>query len=196
VIKNLETFNEELLRECQKRHREDHYRLKQPIENLFEDEKKQMIPASSVLFDTARYETRTVNKYGLIEFSGCRYSVSPRYVGQTVTVKVMANMIDILSKDEGKRIAQHRRLFEKGSESIHYVDFIDIIKVRPNALKYSGIYSLLPASWQAYLPTLDKELFKSAFDVLRMILLEEDMDFADKVLRLLPIPSQPFQKIA
>lgn len=183
TITNLEAFNEKLLEACQKRHRELHYRLKEPIETLFENEKAQMIPVNRIPFDTARYESRKVNKYGLIEFSGCRYSVSPRHVGQRVIVKVMANSIDILSKDEGKGITQHSRLFEKGTESIHYVDFIDVIKVRPNALKYSGIYSLLPASWQAYLPSLDKESFKNAFDVLRTILLEEDMDFADKVLK-------------
>ncbi|NLV88337.1 MAG: hypothetical protein GX021_03080, partial [Tissierellia bacterium] len=62
-------------------------------------------------------------------------------------------------------------------------DFIDIIKLRPNAFKYSGIYTLLPTSWQDYLKSLDKESYRQAFDVLRMILLEEDMDYADKVLK-------------
>ena len=45
------------------------------------------------------------------------------------------------------------------------------------------IYSLLPTSWQDYLKTLDKESYKQAFDVLRMILLEDDMDYADRVLK-------------
>ena len=77
-------------------------------------------------------------------------------MGQSVILKVMANEIEIYSKDFSERITTHQRLFEKGSESINYIDFIDIIKIRPNALKYSGIYSLLPESWQASLQSLDK----------------------------------------
>ena len=95
----------------------------------------------------------------------------------------MANEIEIFSKDMSERITTHQRLFEKGRESINYIDFIDIIKVRPNALKYSGIYSLLPDSWQVYLNSLDKNSFKQAFDTLKMILLEDDMEYADRVLR-------------
>lgn len=142
-----------------------------------------MIPMSKIPFDTASYESRRVNKYGLIDFQGCRYSVSPKYVGQVVTLKIMANKIEILSRDLSVRIAEHPRLFDKNQESINYIDFIDVIKLRPNALKYTGIYSLLPTSWQEYLTTVDKENYKQAFDVLRMILLEDDMDYADKVLK-------------
>jgi len=182
-ITDLEEFNKVLLEKCLKRHEEPHYLHREPIEKLFEEEKSLMIPFNKIPFDTASYKSRRVNKYGLIEFSGCRYSVSPKYVGQTVVLKIMANKLEILSKDLSVKIAEHPRLFEKGQESINYIDFIDIIKVRPNALKYSGIYSLLPKSWQEYLKSLDKESFKQAFDMLRMILLEDDMDYADRVLR-------------
>lgn len=95
----------------------------------------------------------------------------------------MANKLEILTKDLSTKITQHPKLFERGQESINYIDSIDIIKLRPNALKYLSIYSLLPTSWQDYLKSLDKESYRQAFDVLRMILLEEDMDYADKVLK-------------
>lgn len=183
TVTDLDLFNCHLLKKCLKRNKELHYRYKEPIEKLFEDEKSLMIPVNKVPFDTARYETRKVNKYGLIEYSSCRYSVSPKYVGQFVMLKVMANEIEIFSKDLSERITAHQRLFEKDGESINYIDFIDIIKVRPNALKYSGIYSLLPDSWQDYLQSLDKDSFKQAFEILKMILIEDDMDYADRVLR-------------
>jgi len=182
-ITDLDSFNAGLLKKCLERNKEVHYRFKEPIEKLFEQEKSLMIPVSKVPFDTAKYETRKVNKYGLIDYSSHRYSVSPKYVGQSVILKVMANEIEIFSKDFTERITTHQRLFGKNGESIHYIDFIDIIKVRPNALKYSGVYSLLPDSWQVYLQSLDKDSFKQAFDTLKMILLEDDMEYADRVLR-------------
>jgi hypothetical protein len=183
AITDLDSFNDQLLKKCLERNKENHYRFKEPIEKLFEEDKALMIPVNKVPFDTAKYEARKVNKYGLVDYSSCRYSVSPKYVGQPVVLKVMANEIEILSKDLSERITTHQRLFEKGSESINYIDFIDMIKVRPNALKYSGIYSLLPDSWQVYLQSLDRDSFKQAFDTLKMILLEDDMDYADRVLR-------------
>jgi len=127
TIKDLDEFNQKLLEKCLEANKELHYRHKVPIKDLFEAEKTLMIPVNKVVFDTANYENRKVNKYGLVEYSGCRYSVSPKYVGE----------------------------FERGQESINYIDFIDIIKLRPNALKYLSIYSLLPTSWQDYLKSLD-----------------------------------------
>jgi transposase len=183
TITDLDSFNTQLLKKCLERNKEIHYRFKVPIEKLFQEEKLLMIPVNKIPFDTAKYETRKVNKYGLIDYSSCRYSVSPKYVGQSVVLKIMANEIEIFSKDMSERITTHQRLFEKGRESINYIDFIDIIKVRPNALKYSGIYSLLPDSWQVYLQSLDKNSFKQAFNTLKMILLEDNMEYADRVLR-------------
>ena len=183
TITNLKTFNAKLLEKCLQMHKENHYRFKEPIEDLFEQEKSLMIPFNKIPFDIARYESRKVNKYGLIDFLGCRYSVSPKYIGQAVTIKVMADEIEILSKNLSEKIATHPRMFKTGEESINYINFIDIIKTRPNALKYSGIYSLLPLSWQDYLYSLDREPFKEAFNVLKMILIEEDLDYADRVLK-------------
>lgn len=183
TITDLELFNIKLLKRCLKAHKEMHYRFKRPIEELFEEEKLLMIPVNKTPLDTAGYDLRKVNKYGLINFSGCRYSVSPKYVGQSVAIKIMANNIEIFTKDLSKKITSHPRLFGKGLESINYIDFIDMIKVRPNALKYSGIYSLLPKSWRNYLKSLDKESLKQAFNVLKAILLEDDLDYADKVLK-------------
>jgi hypothetical protein len=102
-ITDLDSFNAQLLRNVLKRNKEIHYRFKEPIEKLFEEEKSLMIPVNKVPFDTAKYETRKVNKYGLIDYSSCRYSVSPKYVGQLVILKVMANEIEIFSKDMSQK---------------------------------------------------------------------------------------------
>lgn len=183
VINDLDKFNIQLLTKCSERNKEKHYRLKEPIEKIFEEEKTLMIDFNKIPFDTGRYESRRVNKYGLIEIEGCRYSASPKFVNSHVTLKIMANEIYIYSKDLSEKISTHKRLFTKGEESIRHIDFIDMIKVRPRALKYSGLYTLLPQSWQDYLENLDKDSLKDAFNILKEILLEDDLDYADKVMR-------------
>lgn len=183
VIGDLDAFNREILTKCHQRNQMDHYHIKKPIYELFEKEREFMIPRTPALFDTSRYESRRVNKYGLIEFSGCRYSANPKCVGQLVKLKIEANRVTILSQDMLTEIAVHPRLFEKSGESIHHIDFIDVVKTRPKALKYSGIYKLLPESWQNYLSMLEKDKQQAALSVLKMILIEKDLDFADQVLR-------------
>lgn len=95
----------------------------------------------------------------------------------------MANKLIVYSKDLDKKVSDHPRLFKKGQESIKHLDFIDMVKLRPRALKYSGIYGLLPESWQAYLENQDKESLKEAFNILKEILLEDDLDYADTVMK-------------
>ena len=181
-IEDLAKYNKQLFKRCSNLMEASHYQLKVPIKNLFEEEKAFMKPTSKIPFDTSRYESRKVNKYGLIEFSGSRYSTSPKYVRCYVRLEIKANTIIIRSKDH-HFIDQHPRLFGKGQESIHYVNFIDLLKTRPNALKYSGLYSILPLSWQAHLETLEKESLRESLTALKTILLEHDLDFADRVLK-------------
>jgi len=183
VITDLEAFNDALLIRCDELNQKVHYRHGRPQMDIFEEEKKRMIPMNPIPFDTARYESRKVNKYGIVQFEKCRYSVSPKYIGESVTLRIMANHIEIMSKDLSKQITKHPRLFGDGLESIHHIDFIDVLSLRPNALKYSGVYDLLPPSWQEYLGTLGKKEYKQAFHVLKVLLLEGDLDHADRVLR-------------
>ncbi|MEN1762320.1 IS21 family transposase, partial [Anoxynatronum sibiricum] len=74
TINHLGTFNLDLLKKCSERNQGQHYRLKKSIDALFEQEKLLMAPVNKIPFDTARYESRKVNKFGLVEFGGCRYS--------------------------------------------------------------------------------------------------------------------------
>ncbi len=181
-IEDLDQYNKQLLKRCSELMDAKHYFKDVPIKELFMEEKSLMKPVTKIPFDTSRYESRKVSKYGLIEFSGSRYSVSPKYVGCYVTLEIKANSLIIRSKDH-HYIDTHPRFFKSGQESIHYVKFIDLIKTRPNALKYSGLYSMLPLSWQTYLSSLEKEELRQSYTTLKMILLEHDLDFADRVLK-------------
>ena len=182
-LDNLKDYNQKLLKKCKDKNEEDHYKLKQPINEIFEEEKEFMRKFNKIPFDTARYELRKVNKYGLVEFEGSSYSANPKYVGENISLKIMANEIAIYSKDFNIEISKHRRFFKKGQESIKHIDFIDVVKFRPGALKYSGIYNTLPKSWQKYLEEQDKENLRESFELLKEILLEHDLDYADQVLR-------------
>lgn len=179
---SLEDYNKSLLQRAATLMQKKHYQKEETIAELFEVEKEKCSPLPRVVFDTARYETRRVNKYGYIQYEKVTYSVSPKCVGEHVSLRVTATRIEIFTKDLQKKLCSHTRSYIKGSESIHWVDFIDVMKTRPRALKYSGIYGLLPTNWQTYLESCDNAELKESLGILRMIMLTDDLAFAKKVM--------------
>lgn len=179
---SLADYNLSLLQRADTLMLKQHYKKDKTIAELFKMEREKCGPLPKEDFDTARYETRRVNKYGYIQYEQATYSASPKYIGEHVSLRITANNIEIFTKDLQKKLSSHTRSYIKGSESIHWVDFIDVMKTRPRALKYSGIYGLLPANWQKYLEGLDKVELKESLGILRMIMLTEDLAFAEKVL--------------
>lgn len=179
---DLATYNQELLHQCAQRHGDNHYLHLRPIHELFIDETALMKPVNSIRFDASRLHTARVNKQGLVRFETGLYSVSPTFVGELVALRIHAEQVEIYTKDCSRRITTHPRLFGEGKQSIHHVDFIDLVKVRPRALKYSGIYQLLPDNWREYLGELPKSELQEALEVLKNILLHEDCHYAKAVL--------------
>lgn len=179
---SLVEYNRSLLQQADSLMLKKHYKKDQIIAELFEKEKQKCGPLPKEAFDTARYETRRVNKYGYIQYEQSTYSASPKHIGEQVSIRVTAGHIEIYTNDLQQKLSTHTRSYVKGSDSIHWVDFIDVVKTRPRALKYSGVYGLLPENWQCYLEILEPAELKESLGILRMIMLTEDLVFAEKVL--------------
>ncbi|WP_353893678.1 IS21 family transposase [Proteinivorax hydrogeniformans] len=180
-ISDLEKYNFDLLNRCSEDNQRSHYKEPGTINEIFIKETELMKTTTKIDFDYGKFEKRRVNKLGYIINDHCSYSVSPKYVGSYVWVKILANELVIYDKDY-REITRHNRLFEKGRKSTHWMDFIDVIAARPRALKYSGFYSLLPDNWKSYTNEMDNEDLKQSLKFLKMCLLEKGMAFAEKVL--------------
>lgn len=182
IVNDLNAYNKELLGKCANDNKRPHYlKTGYTITSLFEQEMKLMAQTTKVPYDYSRFEKRRVNKQGYISFETCHYSVSPKHVGTYVWVKVMANEL-LIQDNDYKQITSHKRLFDEGKRSTHWINFIDVIVARPRALKYSGFYSLLPDNWKRYTANLNPNDLKEALRFLRACLLEKDMAFASKIL--------------
>ena len=72
-------------------------------------EKAALRPLPSRRFDSARYKEAKVNRYSMVQLETNRYSVPTAYVGETVTVKVTSDKVDILLKNIV--IAEHTRVY-------------------------------------------------------------------------------------
>ena len=157
-IENLDGYNQRLLStECAKDMDRPHYMKGETIAELHKEDIKKLIPLPSVSFDCAKYETRRLDNCGKFKITeNHTYSVSPKYAGGIVTIKITA--AEVIPLDEsGRAITRHKRLYGAAKqESMNWPLYLEQLSRSPGAFKYSGIYSMMPDQLRAYLERQEK----------------------------------------
>lgn len=155
---NLEEYNLELLERSVKDHDREHYRHERSISDLHEEDKGKLHPLPSVPFDCSRYETHKIDNCGRFRMKGIHtYSTAPKYAGRKILVRLTSDRV--IPLDESHRpITTHKRLYGASKqESMDWIPYLTQLSRSPGALKYTGIYSMLPGPVQVYLNGLDKK---------------------------------------
>jgi transposase len=152
-FEKLGAFNQELLQTCDRDAEREHYRKDATISALYAADKAALLPLPAVPLDVSKYTTVRTNGFGRF-FLGDglhEYSVSPQYAGSRVLVRITAGEVSALDKSY-QCIVKHRRLYgEFRQQSMQWLPYLTQLSRSPNALKYTGIYPMLPASLKAYL---------------------------------------------
>ena len=151
-------FNIELLGKCDKDGHRGHYRKPAFISDLFEEERAKLLPLPAIDFDTAGYHTVNTNGYGRFYLSNGlhEYSSSPKFANARILVKVTSELV-IPMDDSNREIVRHRRLYgESKQQSMQWLPYLTQLAKRPAALKYTGIYSMLPKDIQEFLNRCSK----------------------------------------
>ena len=146
-------FNCELLERCDLDADRQHYRRQATIAELYAADKAALLALPSVSLDTSKYFTAKTNGYGRFYLHNGlhEYSVSPQYASSRVTVKMTAGEIIPLDRNY-QPIVKHTRLYGNSKQqSMQWLPYLTQLSRKPNALKYSGIYSMLPPSIKEYL---------------------------------------------
>lgn len=149
----LRDYNCELLEQCDRDGDREHYRKEATIADLFAADKAALLPLPAIPLEVSQYITVKTNGYGRFYLQNGlhEYSVSPQYADSRVLVKITAQEVLPLDK-EGQVIVRHPRLYgDSKQQSMQWLPYLTQISRRPQALKYSGIYPMLPQSLQEYL---------------------------------------------
>ena len=157
-FKSLDTYNEQLLIECDKDGNREHYRKETWISELFEEDKQALFPLPVNEFDPSGYESIKTNHYGIFCLDNRHeYSTAPRYANQKVMIRLTAAQIIVL--DENYRpVVIHKRLYGSDKQrSMQWVPYLEQLAKRPRAIKYSGIYEMLPEEVRSFLDTAGGE---------------------------------------
>lgn len=167
-IQSLTEYNEVLLLECDQNAEREHYRCNKTIKERFEKDKDALLPFPSNEFDTAGYKHLVANGYGKIYLNKGlhEYSAAPRYARKTVTVKVTAGEV-IVQNESGREIVRHRRLYgDTKQQSMDWLPYLYALSQRPKALKYSGIYHMMPEEVKTY---IEKQTRKDTGKILKVL---------------------------
>lgn len=154
VFTSIIAQNKKLLTNCDCDMEREHYNDDQNrfISELFEEDKKALLPLPSVPFDTALYSTARTDKYGkfTIDNGRYRYSASPAFCEDTVRLRITSSEVIVMDSSLHE-IVRHRRLYGEESESMDWIPYLKYIARKPRSLKNSGIYGMMPENMQIYM---------------------------------------------
>jgi len=174
---DLEKYNKQLFQRCRQDMERKHYSKGRPITELFEEDREACLRLPSVEFDVCTYESVKTDAYGKFSLGKGRhiYSTTPKLAAKTVTVCLKAHTVAVL--DENLReVVRHRRLYgQRRQEVMDWIPYLKQLSRYPAALKYSGIYTMLPDPVQRWMDSCNRQEKGKALKLLAE--LTENTDF-------------------
>lgn len=156
-FKSLTEYNEQLLQRCERDLDRIHYRKERLISELFKEDLLHCNLLPDVTFESQRYESVLVDSYGkfTLEKGKHSYSSMPKFAGERITVCKTSSEVLVLDK-EMNVVVTHQRLYGKEQqESMDWIPYLKQLSRKPAALKYTGIYQLLPNQVTDWLESKD-----------------------------------------
>lgn len=151
---DLVVYNRELLQECDKGLQREHYKLERLVSDLFEEDKVKFKPLPRYPFEVSKHVLCRTNAYGMAKFATNSYSTGGNLARREVTLKVGAHTVTVLDQALCE-VVTHPRLYGKNKESMYWGPYLDVLALRPTALKYSGFYEGLPGEVKHFLSECD-----------------------------------------
>ncbi len=179
---DLEEYNRDLLKACDKNLMREHYKHEQQVWQLFEEDKASMKPLPRYDFDACRYVLAKTNQYAMVKFQKNNYSTAGNMAHQEITLKLDAYHVTVLN-DRMQPIVAHKRLYGKNKESMIWGPYLDVLAKRPMALKYSGFFKGLPDSVRHFLDACNLDDKKQVLKAVAQTCREKGMDKSVDALR-------------
>ncbi|NLL52445.1 MAG: IS21 family transposase, partial [Peptococcaceae bacterium] len=150
---SLPDYNRQLLMLCEEDADREHYRHNETIEERFQVDIKNCHPLPTVQFDLTGRMPIMTNKWGKFYLNKGmhEYSVSPKHAECKVNLILTSAQI-IVQDENDHEIVRHSRLYgDTKQQQMDWLPYLKQLSLRPRALKYTGIYDLMPSAMKAYL---------------------------------------------
>ena len=152
-FQSLAEYNHQLLEMCEEDANRDHYRHNETIEELFQEDLKHCHPLPEIEFDLAGLLSITTNNWGKFYLNKGmhEYSASPRHANMRIHIRLTSSLIIVMDENY-REIVRHRRLYgDTKQQSMNWLPYLKQLSIRPRALKYSGVYDMMPSEMKRFL---------------------------------------------
>lgn len=184
-VDDLREFNRHLLEQCDLDMQRPHYRKEALIKDLFGEDRGQLLPLPAVPFDEAALVTVRTDSYAKFTLNKGKhtYSTAPRYANTTLLVRLTAHEVIVLDENH-REVQRHPRLYgDTPQQSMDWLPYLTQLARRPAALKYTGIYNLLPGEVKTFLDRCDGRGKRETLQVLARLSREADFTRATEALK-------------
>ena len=142
---SLEELNEQILRQCIVYGNHKMAGRERKVDELYEDEKRQLLSQPEAVFTNVQSHEGRVDKYATVTVDKNRYSVPTRYVGFRIKVLLHVDRVEIFSG--GKNLAAHERLYGNNKWSLDPDHYLELIAQRPMAFNSARPIRQWRESW-------------------------------------------------
>lgn len=150
---SLSDFNKQLLELCEEDADREHYRYNETIEERFAEDLKHCHQLPEVEFTLSGRGHATTNNWGKFYLNKGmhEYSVSPKYANTVIYFKLTSSLVIVMDENY-REVVRHRRLYgDTKQQSMQWLPYLRQLSLRPRALKYSGIYDMMPSAMKQFI---------------------------------------------
>ena len=128
---SLEELNDKLLESCRRYGSHTIAGREQSVDALFEQERQSLLAQPPFPFSNIQLQPGKADKYSTVIVDKNRYSIPSRYAGYPVKVQLTVDRVTIYFN--GKKVADHSRLFNNNQWSLAPDHYLELIQQRPQA---------------------------------------------------------------
>ena len=158
-----------------------------PVAEVFDEERAALMPLPSTAFDPVRWESRTADKYGLVDIDSNRYLAGPDSARSRVLAAIRWDTVTLTSPATGELLAEYPRQYGRSRNVEDPALVLPRLAVKPRAWRESSIRPDVPDDIRAWLDSMDektlKESLKAIGDACRAAGFDPAMQACGEILR-------------
>jgi len=171
MVSSYEELTAELYRRALEDMQRPHYEKGVTIAELWEEDKKALLPLPTIPFEPVRFETARVNKYGQVQCRGEVYTVPSAQVGETVLLKLWWDRVEVFSCTQ-ERLASLPRHYTLKTQPIDWKGYFRIFIRKPRGARHASMYRFLPEPVRQYLEACDPAAYRERLRFIHTLLEE------------------------
>ena len=182
TITSFYEFNESMWEWCENDAQREHYEHGKTIEELWQEDKKNLMILPEHPYSVFRYEALAVDKTGFVKIDTNKYGLSPKLAGKTVQAKIYFDKIEFYY--DHMPVGSFTRCYGKKQEIFDWTLYVSTLCKKTRALENTRFFNQFPDLWKDYLIKTNGKERKSALQLLEEIVSDGNVGLCDDTLLL------------